>query len=132
MLPISGGLGQESRLERRGLPLRPGTKVESLSPHVLERQATFDEALGAFRGAIPPEERTEVTASILDLSKNHFSNVLLLHMAANAAARGKTLESEDALFEEALGHERHYWRQHLAPDIPTAPFQGPDQDTCKK
>jgi hypothetical protein len=100
---LRGGGGQASRL-LRALTF-PEVELKSLSSTLPERGAIFDQALAAFQRAIPQKERAPAPASIPDLSKEHFSNVLLVHMAANAAARGKTLESEDALFDEMLAHE---------------------------
>jgi hypothetical protein len=119
---LHGGGGQAGRL-LRALSF-PEVELKSLSNALPERRAIFDQALAAFQRAIPQKERAPAPASIPDLSKEHFSNVLLMHMAANTAARGKTLESEDALFDEMLAHESNYWREHVASDIPAAPYRG--------
>jgi tetratricopeptide (TPR) repeat protein/glycosyltransferase involved in cell wall biosynthesis len=94
---------------------QPSTKTgpyrmsqEPIEPEV--RSAVFQEALASFA-----KKRRQDTPSVAtpDLSADHFSQILFIHLAALASLRGSPATGDRELLEMAIGHERAYWRHLL-------------------
>jgi hypothetical protein len=90
---------------------QPSTKTgpyrmseEPIEPEV--RSAVFQEALVSFA-----KKKRQGTPSVPapDLSADHFSQILFIHLAALAFLRGSPATGDRELLEMAIGHERKYW-----------------------
>lgn len=75
------------------------------------RSTVFQEALACFAEA----KRREISAVVTpDLSADHYSQILFIHLAALAALRGSSATGDRELLDMAVGHERACWRHLLA------------------
>ena len=77
----------------------------ALPPVTLERQAVFREAVTAFAGKA-------YDGPLPSLEHPRYARVLYVHAAALATAQGRDVRV-DALMDDTLDHEEHFWREQL-------------------
>lgn len=81
----------------------------ALAPTRQERANSYQLAFKAFSDILEREVPTEASANLED---EHFERVLMLHMAAFVTLKAKgQVRGENAILDEMLRHERHYWQQ---------------------
>jgi glycosyltransferase involved in cell wall biosynthesis len=74
------------------------------------RSPVFEEALASFARA---KGQKAPAVATLDLSADHFGQILFIHLAALASLRGSSAIGDRELLDMAIGHERAYWRHLL-------------------